>query len=69
VALRGGLLDFQCVAAEVGQVEVFEDSAAVGVRARAHATVTCRGEGCKLGHQATLLIEQLIRPVGAHPLL
>src|SRR5215211_542843 len=57
VTLCGGLLDVQRVAAEVGQVEVFEDPAAVGVRARAHAMVASRGEGSKLGDQATLLVE------------
>ena len=69
VTLCGGLLDGQRVAAEVGQVEVFEDPAAVGVRARAHAMVASRGEGGKLGDQATLLVEQLVGMVGMHPLL
>src|SRR5215211_1771594 len=69
VAPRGGLLDFQRVVAEVGQVEVFEDPAAVGVWARAHAMVASRDVGGKLGDQATLLVEQLFGMVGAHPLL
>ena len=69
VELRGGLLDFQRVAAEVGQVEVFEDPAAVGVWVRAHATVASRGVGGQLGDQATLLVEELFGTVGAHPLL
>ena len=41
---------------EVGQVEVFEDPAAVSVWARAHAMVASRGVGGKLGDQATLLV-------------
>src|SRR5215208_2334822 len=69
VTLCGGLLDFQRVVAEVGQVEVFEDPAAVGVWASAHAMVALRGVGGKLGDQATLLVEQLFGVVGAHPLL
>ena len=69
VELSGGLLDFQRVAAEVGQVEVFEDPAAVDVWARAHATVASRGERGQLGDQATLLVEELFGVVGAHPLL
>src|SRR5215217_2709986 len=69
VALLGGLLDFQRVAAEVGQVEVFEAPAAVGMRTRAYAKVASRSEGGKLGDQATLLIKQLFGMIGAHPLL
>src|SRR5215212_2483524 len=68
VAPRGGLLDFQRVAAEVGQVEVFDDPAAVGGRTRAHATVASRSEGGKLRDQTPLLIKQLFGAVGAHPL-
>jgi hypothetical protein len=53
VTLRGGLLDFQRVAAEVGQVEDFEDPATVGVWPRAKAMVTVSGRAERTGEPST----------------
>ena len=71
--LRGGRardLDLAGVVAEVGQVEVAEEQAAVGVGVGAHAPVARRAPGRPArGRSAPVVVEQLLRPVAAHPRL
>src|SRR5215207_661692 len=57
------------VAAEVGQVEVLQHPAAVGVGACAHAFLPLRRERGQLGDQLSPAVEELLGAVGAHPLL
>ena len=54
----GGPLDLDGVVAEVGDVEVDQQPAAVGVRVGAHAAVALRREGGQLGHQLAVVVEQ-----------
>ena len=57
------------VVAEVGQHEVPEQLPAVGVRVGAHPQAAGRRELPELGHDATLLVEELLGPVAPKPLL
>ena len=57
------------VVAKVRHVQVTQQDAAVGMRIRAHAALAL---GCELGQlrsQATVLIEEFLRPVALQPLL
>src|SRR6185436_15295934 len=60
---------FDGIVAEVGKIEVFEEQPAVGVRIGAHAAGSRRRELGELGQETSLLVEKLLRPVAAHPLL
>jgi hypothetical protein len=57
------------VVAPVGQVEVAQQNAAVGVRVGAHPPVPRGGELQQFGHRPARLVEQFLRLVGLHPLL
>ena len=64
---RRGHLDR--VVAEVGEPEVAQQHAAVGVRVRAHAALAGGRRGEVLVARPALLVEQLLGAVGAHPRL
>ena len=66
---RARLVDVDRVVAEVGQPQVAEQQAAVGVRVRAHAALALRRERGELGHELPARVEQLVRAVAPHPLL
>ena len=56
------------VVAEVGQLELLAQQAAVGVRVRAHAPVPLGRQRLQLRHRACpSRVEQLLGPVAAHP--
>ncbi len=57
------------VVAEIGQVQVAQQQAAVGVRIGAHPPVGARGQPGQLADQGPVGVEQLFRPVAAHPVL
>ena len=59
---------FDRVVAEVGQAQVAQQQAAVGVRVGAHAALAARRQLRELGQQPALVVEQLLRPVALHPL-
>src|SRR5215211_9426699 len=67
--LSARLPDRYRVVSEVGQVERLEHPAPVGVRVGAHASVAARREFRERRYQPAVLVEQLVRPVTAHPLL
>ena len=57
------------VVAEVGQAQVAEQQAAVGVRVGAHAAGAPGGEVGQLGLEPPAVVEELRGPVALHPLL
>ena len=57
------------VAAKVRETEVSEDDAAVGARVRPHPPFALRRERLELGHESALVVEELLGPVAAEPLL
>ena len=57
------------VVAEVGQRQVAQEQAAVGVRVGAHAALALGGQRRDLGGDAAVVVEELLRPVRAHPRL
>ena len=57
------------VVAEVGQLQVAQQQAAVGVRVGAHPPVVPGRQRGQLGRQRPVRAEQLGGPVGPHPLL
>ena len=67
--LGGGLGDRDRVVAEIGQIEIHDELAAVGVRIGAHPPVALGGERGQLRDEPAVLVEELLRPVAAHPLL
>ncbi len=52
---------------EIGQHQVFQQQAAVGVRVGAHAALAAGRQIRQFGDQLALGIEQLFRPVALHP--
>ena len=56
------------IVAEVGQCQVPQQQAAVGVRVRAHAPVALGRQGGELGQQPAVRVEQLLGPIAPHPL-
>ena len=55
------------VSAKVGQGEVAQQTAAVGVRVGAHAAVGFGRQAAQLARKRTVLVEELLRSVTAHP--
>src|SRR4029077_2135088 len=55
--------------AEIGEVELAQELAAVGMRARTHALGLARGECTDGWHGAPVLVEKLLRRVAPHPVL
>ena len=55
------------VVAEIGQLQVLAQQAAVGVRVGAHAPRALRRQRPQLRHQPAIGVEQLLRLVAAHP--
>ena len=66
---RAGRGDVHGVVAEVGQPQVAQEQAAVGVRVRAHPPVAARGQRGQFGDQRAVGVEQLLGVVRAQPLL
>ena len=66
---RPGLAHLHCVVAEVGQGQVAQQQAAVGVRAGPHPALPRGDEPENLGARTTVRIEQFRGPVREHPLL
>ena len=64
-----GLGDVHRVIGELGQPQVAQQLAAVGVRGGAHPLRAVRVERAQLGDQPALAVEQLLRPVRPEPLL
>ena len=56
------------VVAEIGQPQILQQQAAVGVRVRAHAALALRRELGELRAQPAALVEELLRPVALQPL-
>ena len=67
--LGGGFRDGDRIVAEVRQVEFDGELAAVGVGIGAHSPVALGRERGQLRDKPAVLIEELLRPVAAHPLL
>ena len=61
--------DVDRVVAEVGQLEVAQELAAVRDGVRAHPPRAGGRQGRELREEAPLVVEQLVGPVGAHPAL
>ena len=57
------------IVAEVRQVEVAKEQAAVGMRVGAHPPVAARGQVGDLGVRRAVRVEELLGPVAAQPLL
>ena len=57
------------VVGEVGQPQVAQEQAAVGVRVRAHPPLAARGQRRQLGYQRAAGVEELLRVVRTHPRL
>ena len=57
------------VVAEIGQDEVAQQDAAVRVRVGAHPAIAGRGLSGQLRQQPAFLVEELLGPVPAHPIL
>src|SRR5205085_10044787 len=68
VMLGSRLLHFQRILAEIGYVQIVQNPATVCVRVRSHAAVTARGEFRKFRDKRTVLVEQFLRLIAAHPL-
>ena len=66
---RAGLGDVDGVVREVGQPQVAQQLAAVGVRGGAHPLRALGGERAQRRDQPALAVEQLVRPVRPQPLL
>ena len=66
---RAGPVHGHRVLAEVGQVQVAQQQAAVGVRVGAHPALAGRDEPEDLAARLAVAVEQLVRAVGPHPLL
>ena len=64
-----GLIDGDRVVAEVRKQERLPQLAAVGVGIGAHAPFAGGRKLPEFGNQRALLIEELLRPIAAHPLL
>ena len=64
-----GRFDLEREVAEVGHVERLEKQAAVGSRVDAHALEAARRDGGNGFAKAAILVEELLRFVGAKPLL
>ena len=64
---RAGYVD--SVVTEVGQLEVGQQEAAVGVRVGAHSPLADRGEVADGLDRGTVLVEELFGPVAAEPRL
>ncbi len=64
---RGRVGDLHGVVTEVGQGEVTQQLAAVGMRVRAHPPVARRREAGELGDQAAVGVEELLGPVAVQP--
>ena len=56
------------IVAEIGQAQVTEEQAAIGVRVGAHAAAASRGQLGQLGPEPTGVAEQLLGLVALHPL-
>jgi hypothetical protein len=70
LAQRGArFLHLDRVVAEVGKQQVAQQQAAVCVRARAHPPLAARRELEELRHGCAVVFEELLGPVGTHPLL
>jgi hypothetical protein len=57
------------VVAEVREQQVAEQNAAVRARVGAHPPLVARRELEQLRHRCAVVVEELLGPVGAHPLL
>ncbi len=68
-AHRAGLGHGHRIVAEVGHRQVAQEQAAIGAGVGAHAAVAFGRERRELGRQPAALVEQLLGPVAAHPLL
>ena len=55
------------VVAEIGQPQVAEQDAAVGVRVGPHPALALGGQLAQLGDEPAALVEQLLGPVAPHP--
>ncbi len=55
------------VIAEIGQAEVAQEHAAIGMRIRAHAARAFGRKRGQLRSKPALVVEQLFRPVALHP--
>ena len=64
-----GVGDVERVLVQVGQLQVLAQLAAVDVRVRAHAQVARRARVDDLRDRAAVLVEQVLRAVGAQPVL
>ena len=70
--LAGGASRFgyvRRVVPEVGQLQITQQHTAVGVRIGAHPSFSARRQLGQLRSQGAGLVEELLGPVGAHPLL
>ena len=63
-----GLGHLDGIIAKVGQAQIFEQHAAVGVRIGAHAPLAFRRQRGHLSFESAILIEQLLGLVALHPL-
>ena len=66
---RAGRQDVDRVVAEVRADEILHQLAAVGVRVRAHPPAAARRQLTELGNEAPFLVEELLGPVAAQPVL
>ena len=66
---RRRLLHLDRVVAEVGQDEVAQQQAAVRVRVGAHPAIAGRGLRGQLRQQPAFVVEELLGPVAAQPVL
>ena len=67
--LGRGAVNRHRVVAEVGHHQVAQQQPAVGMRVGAHPPVPRGASACKLRDQPSALVEQLVGPVAAQPLL
>ena len=69
--VKGGarLVDLDRIVAKIGKPQRLQQLAAVGMRVRAHPSLTFRRERRQLGDQCTIVVEQLLGLVAAQPLL
>ncbi len=66
--LGSGLLHFHRILAEIGQIQIAQNSTPVGVRIGSHAAISDWGEFSEFGNQRAVLVEELLRLIAAHPL-
>ena len=64
-----GLGDAHGVIAEIGELEVLEEKAAVGVGVGAHPPLSLGGQLRELRPERAPLVEELLGPIALHPLL